>query len=77
MTAVFELEDGTEKSFMRSVQGSSSEHRINNIVSFLLGYPYIYIIKDTQIIFCYSLSAAKDILANWSSLVLMLKQRIF
>jgi len=34
VTAVFELEDGTEKSFMRSVQGSSSEHRINNNVSF-------------------------------------------
>ncbi|EFN88816.1 structural maintenance of chromosomes protein 1A [Harpegnathos saltator] len=32
VTAVFELEDGTEKSFMRSVQGSSSEHRINNMV---------------------------------------------
>lgn len=30
VTAVFALEDGTEKSFMRSVQGSSSEHRINN-----------------------------------------------
>ncbi|EZA48341.1 hypothetical protein DMN91_007909 [Ooceraea biroi] len=30
VTAVFELEDGTEKSFMRSVQGSSSEHRINS-----------------------------------------------
>ncbi|XP_034936971.1 structural maintenance of chromosomes protein 1A [Chelonus insularis] len=29
VTAVFELEDGTEKSFMRTVQGSSSEHRIN------------------------------------------------
>lgn len=35
VTAVFELEDGTEKSFMRSVQGSSSEHRINNNVSFI------------------------------------------
>ncbi|XP_017876660.1 structural maintenance of chromosomes protein 1A [Ceratina calcarata] len=34
VTAVFALEDGTEKSFMRSVQGSSSEHRINsNIVT--------------------------------------------
>ncbi|XP_017767579.1 PREDICTED: structural maintenance of chromosomes protein 1A [Eufriesea mexicana] len=32
VTAVFELEDGTEKSFMRSVQGSSSEHRINSNV---------------------------------------------
>ncbi|KAG5343958.1 SMC1A protein, partial [Acromyrmex heyeri] len=32
VTAVFELENGTEKSFMRSVQGSSSEHRINNNV---------------------------------------------
>ncbi|XP_076297753.1 structural maintenance of chromosomes 1 [Lasioglossum baleicum] len=32
VTAVFELEDGSEKSFMRSVQGSSSEHRINNSV---------------------------------------------
>ncbi|XP_043267117.1 structural maintenance of chromosomes protein 1A [Venturia canescens] len=29
VTAVFELEDGSEKSFMRTVQGSSSEHRIN------------------------------------------------
>ncbi|XP_011314673.1 structural maintenance of chromosomes protein 1A [Fopius arisanus] len=29
VTAVFEMEDGTEKSFLRSVQGSSSEHRIN------------------------------------------------
>ncbi|KAI4495690.1 hypothetical protein M0802_008525 [Mischocyttarus mexicanus] len=32
VTAVFELEDGNEKSFMRSVQGSSSEHRINSNV---------------------------------------------
>ncbi|XP_043260153.1 structural maintenance of chromosomes protein 1A isoform X2 [Colletes gigas] len=32
VTAVFELESGSEKSFMRSVQGSSSEHRINNTV---------------------------------------------
>ncbi|XP_033326385.1 structural maintenance of chromosomes 1 [Megalopta genalis] len=32
VTAVFELEDGSEKSFIRSVQGSSSEHRINNNV---------------------------------------------
>ncbi|XP_057335691.1 structural maintenance of chromosomes protein 1A [Microplitis mediator] len=32
VTAVFELEDGNEKSFMRSVQGSSSEHRINGSV---------------------------------------------
>ncbi|CAL7944176.1 unnamed protein product [Xylocopa violacea] len=32
VTAVFELESGNEKSFMRSVQGSSSEHRINNNV---------------------------------------------
>ncbi|CAK9820573.1 Structural maintenance of chromosomes protein 1A [Anthophora plagiata] len=32
VTAVFELEDGSGKSFMRSVQGSSSEHRINNNV---------------------------------------------
>ncbi|XP_046994754.1 structural maintenance of chromosomes protein 1A isoform X1 [Schistocerca americana] len=29
VTAVFELEDGTEKRFTRIVQGSSSEHRIN------------------------------------------------
>ncbi|XP_043483161.1 structural maintenance of chromosomes protein 1A [Leptopilina heterotoma] len=32
VTAVFLLEDGNEKSFMRSVQGSSSEHRINGSV---------------------------------------------
>ncbi|KAL6449027.1 hypothetical protein ACFW04_000619 [Cataglyphis niger] len=38
VTAVFELEDGTEKSFMRSVQGSSSEHRINNILVSSQGY---------------------------------------
>lgn len=37
VTAVFELGDGNEKSFMRSVQGSSSEHRINNNVSFATG----------------------------------------
>ncbi|GAB1861217.1 Structural maintenance of chromosomes protein [Camponotus japonicus] len=38
VTAVFELEDGTEKSFMRSVQGSSSEHRINNTLVSSQGY---------------------------------------
>ncbi|XP_029158275.1 structural maintenance of chromosomes protein 1A [Nylanderia fulva] len=38
VTAVFELEDGTEKSFMRSVQGSSSEHRINNSLVSSQGY---------------------------------------
>ncbi|XP_051155840.1 structural maintenance of chromosomes protein 1A [Leptopilina boulardi] len=32
VTAVFLLEDDKEKSFMRSVQGSSSEHRINGSV---------------------------------------------
>ncbi|XP_033230168.1 structural maintenance of chromosomes protein 1A-like [Belonocnema kinseyi] len=32
VTAVFELENGSEKSFMRSVHGSSSEHRINGSV---------------------------------------------
>ncbi|XP_033230751.1 structural maintenance of chromosomes protein 1A-like [Belonocnema kinseyi] len=32
VTAVFLLEDGKEKSFMRSVQGSSSENRINGRV---------------------------------------------
>ncbi|XP_046433115.1 structural maintenance of chromosomes protein 1A [Neodiprion pinetum] len=32
VTAVFKMEDGTEKSFMRSVQGSASEHRIDNMV---------------------------------------------
>lgn len=35
VTAVFELEDGSEKSFMRTVQGSSSEHRINGNVNIL------------------------------------------
>lgn len=38
VTAVFELEDGSEKSFMRSVQGSSSEHRINNVLVSSQGY---------------------------------------
>ncbi|XP_037091511.1 structural maintenance of chromosomes protein 1A-like [Pollicipes pollicipes] len=34
VTAVFELEDGTERRFARYVQGSSSDHRIdNNIVT--------------------------------------------
>lgn len=32
VTAVFELEDGTEKRFMRSVHGASSEHRIDGMV---------------------------------------------
>ncbi|CAB0028922.1 unnamed protein product [Trichogramma brassicae] len=32
VTAVFEMEDGSEKSFMRAVHGSSSEHRINGSV---------------------------------------------
>lgn len=38
VTAVFLLdgEDGKEISFQRSVQGSSSEYRINGNVSFLL-----------------------------------------
>lgn len=49
VTAVFELEDGSEKSFMRSVQGSSSEHRINGLVGWKLSkriicfiFVYIY-----------------------------------
>ena len=33
VTAVFELEDGTEKRFTRVVQGSSSDHRINGEVN--------------------------------------------
>lgn len=41
VTAVFELEDGNEKSFMRSVQGSSSEHRINGSVSFTFSEQFI------------------------------------
>lgn len=44
VTAVFELEDGTEKSFMRSVQGSSSEHRINNNVNFAIKLLFTYTI---------------------------------
>jgi len=32
VTAIFELEDGIEKSFTRIVLGSSSEHRINEEV---------------------------------------------
>ena len=32
VTAVFELEDGTEKRFTRMVQGSSSDHRIDGEV---------------------------------------------
>lgn len=32
VTAVFEMEDGSDKSYMRSVQGSSSEHRINGSI---------------------------------------------
>jgi structural maintenance of chromosome 1 len=40
VTAIFELEDGTEKSFTRIVLGSSSEHRINDEVD-LLAYIFI------------------------------------
>ena len=36
VTAIFELEDGTEKSFTRIVLGSSSEHRINDEVDLLV-----------------------------------------
>lgn len=32
VTAVFELEDGTERRFTRIVQGSSSVHRVNGQV---------------------------------------------
>jgi len=32
VTAVFELHDGTERRFTRTVQGSSSDHRINGEV---------------------------------------------
>lgn len=35
VTAIFELEDGTEKSFTRIVLGSSSEHRINDEVTLI------------------------------------------
>lgn len=33
VTAVFVMADGSEKRFTRLVQGSSSDHRINNSVS--------------------------------------------
>lgn len=49
---MFELEDGTEKSFMRSVQGSSSEHRINNNVRLYLFKLYFnYKFKENLSIF--------------------------
>lgn len=76
---MFELEDGTEKSFMRSVQGSSSEHRINNNVClhvFKLYYNYKFE-ENLSIFFLYRLLLAKFILMNWNNLVLMLKQKIF
>lgn len=35
VTAIFAMESGEEKLFTRMVQGSSSDHRINNEVSLL------------------------------------------
>lgn len=79
-TAVVDaVEDGNEKSFMRSVQGSSSEHRINNNVSFTTEFLFTFkcLAQDSQNIFCYRLSPVKCILMSWNTLVLMLKQRTF
>lgn len=42
VTAIFELEDGTEKSFTRIVLGSSSEHRINDEVDPLTYFCFNY-----------------------------------
>lgn len=63
VTAVFELEDGTEKSFMRSVQGSSSEHRINNTVCLITSFyfEYVCLIECLQIFFVTRLSPVKCI----------------
>jgi structural maintenance of chromosome 1 len=41
VTAIFELEDGTEKSFTRIVLGSSSEHRINDEVDLIFFYNFL------------------------------------
>lgn len=40
MTATFVLEDMTEKQFMRSVNGQSSEHKIDGQVSNTISYMY-------------------------------------
>jgi structural maintenance of chromosome 1 len=42
VTAIFELEDGTEKSFTRIVLGSSSEHRINDEVDLAFFFVKMY-----------------------------------
>ena len=38
VSAIFQLEDGTERKFTRIVQGTSSEHRINGEVHFIMMY---------------------------------------
>jgi len=41
VTAVFKMDsEGTEKRFTRTVQGSSSDYRINDVVCILVRYIY-------------------------------------
>lgn len=48
VTAVFELEDGTERRFTRTVQGSSSDHRINGeVVSPKYAFYYVFFLLFT------------------------------
>ena len=42
VTAVFQMEDGTEKRFTRLVQGSSSDHKINDKVGLFYIYAFYY-----------------------------------
>lgn len=42
VSAIFELEDGTELKFTRIVQGSSSEHRFNGEVKDNSGVSYVW-----------------------------------
>lgn len=53
--------EGTEKRFTRTVQGSSSDYRINDEVYFCLFIVYLNMILNINIFFC-SLYQIKSIL---------------
>jgi hypothetical protein len=78
VTAVFELEDGTEIRFTRLVQGSTSETKINGQVYATLPKSSTINGKLTKFIFFLNRELLiKHTLANWKSLVLMSRPKTF
>lgn len=72
VTAIFELEDGTEKSFTRIVLGSSSEHRINDEVDFASFCKLCSLLNCPNI----RLSAVTSTCKNWRGWGSTLRPRI-